>query len=88
MVNVAGVGIVDTAAHVDTARQFIEYVLSPEAQQYFAEETNEYPLTDAPVTLAYELPPLSSLRATDLDLGDLDDLEGTLALLQEVGALD
>ena len=88
MINVAGVGIVDTSDHVDAARRFVEYLLSPEAQQYFAEETNEYPLTNTPVTLAFDLPPLSSLHGPDLDLGGLDDLEGTLALLQEVGALD
>ena len=88
MVNVAGVGIVDTARHVDAALKFVEYLVSAPSQQYFAEETDEYPLTDASIALPAGLPKLNDILAPDLDLGSLDDLQGTLQLLQETGALD
>lgn len=88
MINIAGVGIVDTARNVDAALRFVEYLASPEAQQYFAEETNEYPLSDASIPLPADLPPLIAVQAPSLDLSDLDDLQGTLQMLQEVGALD
>ncbi len=88
MINIAGVGIVDTARNVDAALRFAEYLVSPEAQRYFAEETNEYPLSDDSIPLPTDLPALTAVQAPALDLSDLDDLQGTLQLLQEVGALD
>jgi iron(III) transport system substrate-binding protein len=33
------------------------------------------------------MPPLSELQSPELDLSNLDDLGGTLELLQETGAL-
>jgi len=33
------------------------------------------------------MPPLSEIETPDIDLSELDDLDGTLLLLQEVGAL-
>jgi iron(III) transport system substrate-binding protein len=86
LVNVAGVGILGTAAHADAARQLVDYLLSAEAQEYFATETKEYPLVDG-VEPAAELPPLAEIGTPDIDLSDLSDLEGTLELLQEVGIL-
>ncbi len=53
-----------------------------------AEETNEYPLSDDSIPLPTDLPALTAVQAPALDLSDLDDLQGTLQLLQEVGALD
>ena len=86
LVNIAGAGIVDTSPHLDTAERFIEYLLSEEAQSYFAGQTFEYPLADGVVTHSL-ITPLSEIKTPDIDLSELDDLEGTLTLLQEVGAL-
>lgn len=87
MVNVAGVGILNTATNTDAAATLVRYLLSDTAEQYFADETNEYPLA-GDVTTNELLTPLSEINAADIDLSDLADLEGTLQLLQEVGALD
>jgi iron(III) transport system substrate-binding protein len=67
-------------------REFLEFALSDEAQQYFADETYEYPLVEG-VEADDELPPLAELQSPELDLSNLDDLGGTLELLQETGAL-
>jgi iron(III) transport system substrate-binding protein len=88
MINVAGVGMLDTSTRTDAALRFIEFLISEEAQQFFATETLEYPLIDANIELPADLQPLSSIATPDLDLSDLDDLQGTLELLQDVGALE
>ncbi|MCX7623504.1 MAG: iron ABC transporter substrate-binding protein [Thermomicrobium sp.] len=86
LVNVAGVGILASSRASDAAQRFVEYLLSESAQRYFAEQTFEYPLLEG-VPAHPDLPPLASLNPPALDLSDLDDLRGTLALLQEVGLL-
>lgn len=86
MVNVAGVGILDTSKHDATARKFIEYLLSRDAQQYFADKTYEYPLAEG-VTPPAGVPALSTLKPPAVDLNGLHDLAGTLALLRETGVL-
>jgi iron(III) transport system substrate-binding protein len=88
LLNVAGAGIVDTSQNQAAAERFIAFLLSQEAQQYFAEQTNEYPLAGENVVLAPNLLPLSQIAAPAIDLGNLDDLQGTLELLQAVGALN
>ncbi len=86
LILVAGAGIVKHTKNKRGAEQFIEFLLSDTAQNYFSERTKEYPLVTgvAPDT---GLPPLSSLDPVDIDLGSLSDLKGTLALLREVGVI-
>ena len=78
--------MLDTAENPEAGREFLEFALSEEAKQYFADETYEYPLVEG-VEINDELPPLSKVQGPDVDLSDLDDLGGTLDLLQETGAL-
>ncbi|MEM9386694.1 MAG: Fe(3+) ABC transporter substrate-binding protein [Pseudomonadota bacterium] len=42
-INISGAGVVKGAPNRDHAVQFLEYLTSPEAQQYFANGNNEYP---------------------------------------------
>jgi iron(III) transport system substrate-binding protein len=86
LINVAGVGIVDTTDRQDEALRLVEWLLSQDAQEYFAEETFEIPVIDG-VSPPAELPDLDALTLPDIDLDRLEDLEGTLELLNEVGAL-
>lgn len=88
MINVAGAGILDSARHPEAALQLVEFLLSTEAQQFFADETAEYPLAGEGIALNPLLKPLDEVQSPDLDLGDLSDLQGTLELLQEAGALE
>lgn len=84
IVNVTGAGLLADAASDGDALAFIEYLISTDGQQYFVDNTYEYPLVggvDAPAGL----PPLADLTNAELDLGDLDSLEATTALLAEVG---
>src|SRR5690606_33057010 len=87
MVNIAGLGIIDTAEDRALAEQFIDYMLSSDAQLYFATETYEYPLRNGTKVLGPQLPLNEIDTPDDLNLADIDDLEGTLNLLRELGIL-
>lgn len=88
MINVAGACIVDTAANTDEAIAFLAYLMSDEAQQYFADETYEYPLVSGDISINEKLKPLAEIDTPDFDLGDISDLLGTVNLLTEAGAFD
>lgn len=85
-VNVAGAGILGTTDQAGAAQQFVDFLLSETAQEHFAQNVYEYPLVNG-VPASDQLPALRELETPDLDLSNIDDLEGTLELLSEVGAL-
>ncbi len=86
VVMVAGTGILASAENQDNARRFIEFMLSPVAQQYFAGQTYEYPLVEG-VKTHRTLVPFAEIVKPGLTAADLVDLSGTQELLQEAGAL-
>jgi iron(III) transport system substrate-binding protein len=86
LVMAAGIGRLATSENAANALSFIEFLLSTEAQIYFAEETFEYPLIPG-IEIREGLIPLSELNVIDIDLADLADLKGTIELLQDVGML-
>jgi len=86
IVNVSGVGILSGPEPDSDALEFVRYLVSEAAQQYFVDQTFEYPLLpgiDAPDGL----PSLESLLTPDLDLSDLDDLATTQRLLADAGLI-
>lgn len=86
LVLVSGAGVLNTAENPKAAEDFLEYALSDEAQQYFADSDFEYPLA-AGVEADDKVVPLSEIESPDVDQSNLDDLEGTLELLRETGVL-
>ncbi len=86
LINIAGVGVLKSSSQAELAERFVDYMLSEAAQRYFAEQTFEYPLIQG-VQPDSRLKPLSEIQTPNLDLNRLSDLEGTLQLLQDVGAL-
>lgn len=86
LINIAGAGVLNTSKRPGLAQRLILYLLGKDAQTYFAERTFEYPLA-AGVAASPELPPLDSVETPDIDLSDLSDLQTTLNLLRETGAL-
>jgi iron(III) transport system substrate-binding protein len=87
LVNVAGVGQLATSDQPEAAAAFVDYLLGEEAQRYFSEATFEYPLIEG-VEADPRLPALASIEAPSVDLSDLSDLQGTIELLRDVGAID
>lgn len=86
LVNVAGAAILATGSDDPHAQAFVDYLLSPAAQEYFASTTYEYPLVSG-IAAAPGLPSLESLQGPSLSLSQLADLAGTQALLQKAGLL-
>ncbi len=86
LINVAGVGVLASSKHQEQAIAFVRKMLSPEAQRYFADSSKEYPLI-AGIKPAKELTPIGDIPSPDIDLAKLGDLQGTLKLMRETGAL-
>ncbi|PMR77194.1 iron ABC transporter substrate-binding protein [Billgrantia endophytica] len=88
LVNVAGIAVLESSANKDDAIEFVRFLLSPAAQQYFTGNVYEYPVTRGVI----QNPNLEDFDrllevSPQIDLDDLDDLEGTLNLLRDVGLL-
>ena len=86
LVLVAGAGILEASDNRATAEEFVDFLLSEPAQQYFTSDIKEYPVA-AGVEPEGDLPPIASLDPPDVDLGSLSDLRGTVNLLREVGVV-
>lgn len=86
VVNVTGAAILAGSAGDPDALAFIEYLVSEKAQEYFVEQTWEYPLLEG-VAAPEGLPSLQSLVNPDLDLSDLASLQRTQELLAKYGLL-
>lgn len=84
LVMVSGAGILETSKNKEAAQKFIEFMLSPVAQQYFAGQTFEYPVIKGVKTNRL-LTPLADIKSPVISMEDLVDLKGTLNLLREVG---
>jgi iron(III) transport system substrate-binding protein len=86
LVNTTGVGVLGSTERREEALAFVRFLLGEQAQSYFAESSKEYPLA-AGVEPAHDLTPLNRIPAPDVDLSNLDDVQGTLELMRETGAL-
>jgi iron(III) transport system substrate-binding protein len=86
LVNVAGVGVLESSENQDNAQAFVDYLLSRTAREYFDEEVYEYPLVEG-LSQPEGAPPLEEIEQPDVDLSDLEDLEGTLDLMREADVL-
>ncbi|MFM2719362.1 iron ABC transporter substrate-binding protein [Microbacterium mcarthurae (nom. nud.)] len=86
LVNVTGAAILEGAADSRAARDFVQFLVSEDAQRYFAEETSEYPLV-AGVPSPAGVPELSELGGPDIDLSSLSSVRETVAMLTQAGLL-
>jgi len=69
-VNVSGAGVLKHAPHPEAAVKFLEYLVSEEAQHYFADGSNEYPVVDG-VEANSVLQQLGSFKADPLNVSVL-----------------
>lgn len=86
LVNIAGAGVLATSDNQEAAIELIRFLLSDEAQQMFSESNYELPVVDD-VDPPEGLPRIDALVLPVFDLNLLLDLEGTVDLLIDVGAL-
>jgi iron(III) transport system substrate-binding protein len=86
LVNVAGAGVLVSSDKREAAEELVAFMLSDEEQQFFVETTKEYPVV-AGIAGPADLPPLGSIEQPGVNLNDLDDLRGTLDLIEQAGVL-
>jgi iron(III) transport system substrate-binding protein len=81
----SGVGVLPSSDMSEEAEEFVEYVLNADSQEYFVEETFEFPLvpgTGSPKGL----PPIEDVESVDYDIQNLGGgLERTVELISESG---
>ena len=81
----AGVGILEGSDRAEAAAEFVTFLLSDAAQQYFADETFEFPLA-GDAQPAPGLPSIDEINAPDVDLSELSEvLEDATRLVVEAG---
>ncbi|WP_217988361.1 iron ABC transporter substrate-binding protein [Aliifodinibius salipaludis] len=85
---VTGATQLQTADNAKLAQQFLSFLLSKQAQEYAAETVNEYPVMDNVTLPDYMLDAKkASQLSPEYDYEQLQQLEGTLNLLREVGLI-
>ena len=80
LVMLAGVGIPKSSKNKELAKQLIEFLLSDEGQNYFAQKAYEYPARDG-VKLHPDVRPLGN-TLVQVPQAAQTDLEGSLSLLR------
>jgi len=69
--NISGGGVMRNAPNRDNAVRFLEYLASDEAQAYFANGNNEWPVVKSAVVNNPELASLGNFKADPLNVGKL-----------------
>ncbi|WP_290660577.1 extracellular solute-binding protein [Aquabacterium sp.] len=70
-INVSGAGVIKTAPNRDAAIRFLEYLSSDEAQAYFADGNNEWPVVSSAKVKNPALDSLGSFKSDALPVGQL-----------------
>ena len=85
---VAGMGVLNSSDHQEEAQAFIEFLLSPAAQQYFTGEVSEFPIIPGTIVTRQDINLDDVIRvAPEVDLNTIGDLEGTLEMIRAAGLL-
>ena len=84
LVNVAGACVIAPSDNRAGAGELLTWMLTDEIQQWFVDNTYEYPLTPG-VAAPAGVPPIDQVQGPDVPLAELEDLPGTLQMLQDVG---
>ena len=70
-VNISGAGVLKNAPHREAAVRFLEYLASDEAQRYFADGNNEWPVVKSIVVKNPALEAMGTFKADSLPIATL-----------------
>lgn len=87
LINVAGGAVLASSDQAGLAQRLLLYLLGNNAQSYFADSTFEYPMIDG-IAINERLTPLAEIEAPEIDLSNISDLQGTIDMIENSGALD
>ncbi len=82
-INVSGAGMLKTAPHREAAVKFLEYLASDEAQRYFADGNNEWPVVDGLKIANPALDTLGSFKADKLPVKDLAQYQAKAQMIYD-----
>ncbi len=88
LVNVAGAGILATSDQPGLSQRLLLFLLGEGAQTYFTSQTYEYPVVTGVTPNPDLTTALESIESPELDLSQLSDLQTTLRMIEDSGALD
>ncbi len=85
----AAVGVLESSDNQEEAMRFVEFLLSPAAQQFFVSEVQEFEVVPGATIATGRMLSLDEVTeaAPPVDLNDLGDLEGTLNMLRDLDIL-
>lgn len=83
LINVAGVGVIKGEDTHPAATNAVEFLLQKSAQEYMVANNAEYPVVEG-VAGPPGAPAIGDIKGFAVDLNSIDDLDGTLRLIQEV----
>lgn len=84
-INYTSVGIVQGSKNLKAAQAFVDFLLSLEGQQLFAQLNYEYPVNPA-ASLHLEVEPLDSFRTAEVDVAEAaSEFDATFDLLERIG---
>lgn len=81
-VNISGIGLTRSASHTEAAVKLIEFMLTPEAQAWYSEVNNEYPVVNG-VTPSQTLASWGKFKADTLNLSKLGQNNQTAVKLMD-----
>lgn len=81
-VNVSGAGVIKTAKNKANAIALIEYLVSPEAQEFYAQSNMEYPVV-AGVAVPKVLKAFGTFKADKLNLSQLGELNSEAVMMMD-----
>ena len=85
---VTGAGALQTSDQSDAAHQFLRFLLSEQAQSFAATQVNEYPVVSGTPVPDYMISAEKALKLSpEFDVQRLQEMDPTLKLLRDVGAL-
>ena len=80
-INISGAGMLKTAPHKEAAVKFLEYLASDQAQAYFANGNNEWPVV---ASAKVDNPALTKLGPFKADAMPIGELAKTVADAQRI----
>jgi iron(III) transport system substrate-binding protein len=81
------VGVIESSDRREEAIDFVRSLLERPSQDFFTTSSKEYPLADGVAPDPSLTVPLGSIPTTGTDLVHLEQLQATIELMQEAGAL-
>ncbi len=81
------VGVLESSDRTDEAFAFVRSLLSPKSQTFFTSSSKEYPLAKGVEPDPSLNVPIDEIPVSDSSLVDLKELQGTIELMKEAGAL-